>query len=151
MLSKILISLFTITATFAGMTFASPAPKTDDTHIGTHAPAMAARDIDVAATSGKFTYYNQGLGACGQNYGDGDYVVALSHADFDLSTPNGNPNNNPLCGKRLRASYNGKSVEVTVVDRCVTCNSEDLDLSPAAFGALADLSVGVIQGTWDYI
>ncbi|KAK4235238.1 hypothetical protein C8A03DRAFT_36924 [Achaetomium macrosporum] len=43
----------------------------------------------------------------------------MSHADFDPSTPNGNPNNNPLCGKRLRASYNGKNVDVTVIDHCV--------------------------------
>jgi hypothetical protein len=147
MLFKIVTSLFAITAAFAGTTFGSPAPK--NIHLGSLAPA--ARNTDIATPSGKFTYYNPGLCACGQTHGDGDYVVALSHADFDPSTPNGNPNNNPLCGRRLRASYNGKSVEVTVVDRCVACNSGGLDLSPAAFGALADLGLGVIYGTWDWI
>ncbi|AEO59689.1 hypothetical protein MYCTH_2119829 [Thermothelomyces thermophilus ATCC 42464] len=115
------------------------------------APEAANPTKRAVLTSGRFTYYNPGLGACGHSNGDGDLVVALSHADFDPSTPNGNPNNNPLCGRRLRASYAGRSVDVTVVDRCVACNSGDLDLSPAAFQALADLSVGVIGGTWNWI
>ncbi|AEO68335.1 uncharacterized protein THITE_52547 [Thermothielavioides terrestris NRRL 8126] len=113
--------------------------------------AITARTGEAASTSGRFTYYNPGLGACGYTNTDSDYVVALSHADFDPSTPNGNPNENPLCGKKLRAAYNGKTVDVTVVDRCVACNSGDLDLSPAAFSALADLSVGVLQGTWNWL
>ncbi|KAK4222851.1 hypothetical protein QBC38DRAFT_426536 [Podospora fimiseda] len=36
----------------------------------------------------------------------------------DLQTPNGNPNNNPLCGKKIKVSHNGKSVTVKVTDRC---------------------------------
>ncbi|KAL2152800.1 hypothetical protein VTH82DRAFT_3955 [Thermothelomyces myriococcoides] len=101
--------------------------------------------------SGRFTWYNPGLGACGNWNGDGDLVAALNAADFDPYTPNGNPNNNSLCGRRLRVSYNGKSVDVTVVDRCPTCNAGDLDLSPAAFEALEPLSTGVIYGSWDWI
>ncbi|KAH6615969.1 RlpA-like double-psi beta-barrel-protein domain-containing protein-containing protein [Chaetomium sp. MPI-SDFR-AT-0129] len=120
---------------------------------GTTASPVSVGEIDTRAalTNGRFTYYNPGRGACGTNHGDGDLVVALSHADFDPSTPNSNPNNNPLCGRRLRASFSGRNVDVTVVDRCVACNSGDLDLSPTAFQALADLSVGVIQGSWTWL
>ncbi|KAK4232908.1 hypothetical protein C8A03DRAFT_19909 [Achaetomium macrosporum] len=148
MFTKMLTTIFVITAAFTVLTFASPAPKMAGTDNNMAITPIVARDTDIAAASGKFTYYNLGPGACGTFHGDGDYVVALSHADFDPSTPNGNPNNNPLCGKRLRASYNGKNVDVTVADRCVSCNSGDLrfrhlDLNPAAFG--------VIQGTWQYI
>lgn len=138
-------SVLAVTATLMGAVIATPITSAD--------AISAATDNDKRAiqASGRFTYYNPGLGACGQTHGDGDLVVALSYVDFDPQTPNGNPNNNPLCGRRLRAHYAGKSVDVTAVDRCPGCNSGDLDLSPAAFQALADLSVGVIQSTWEYI
>ncbi|KAH6847738.1 RlpA-like double-psi beta-barrel-protein domain-containing protein-containing protein [Chaetomium sp. MPI-CAGE-AT-0009] len=145
MFATTIASVLAVTATLIGAATATPISSTGA------AVEAAGGDKRAALASGRFTYYNPGLGACGQNHGDGDLVVALSHADFDPSTPGGNPNNNPLCGRRLRASYSGKSVDVTVVDRCEACNSGDLDLSPAAFQALADLSLGVIQGTWEWI
>jgi expansin (peptidoglycan-binding protein) len=145
MFATTIASVLAVTATLMGAVVASPISSADAIS------AAADNDKRAAQASGRFTYYNPGLGACGQNHGDGDYVVALSHADFDPSTPNGNPNNNPLCGRRLRASYLGKTVDVTVVDRCEGCASGDLDFSPAAFQALAALSVGVIQGTWEWI
>lgn len=43
----------------------------------------------------------------------------------------------------------GKSVEVTVTDRCTGCAETDLDFSPSAFDQLADETVGRISGmTW---
>lgn len=104
-----------------------------------------------AAAAGRFTWYNTGLGACGWANTDGELVVALSHLTFDPHTPGGNPNHNALCGRRLRASYAGRSVDVTVVDRCPSCAADDLDLSPAAFQRLAGLDVGVVYGTWEWI
>ncbi|KAI9281097.1 hypothetical protein BY458DRAFT_499572 [Sporodiniella umbellata] len=39
---------------------------------------------------------------------------------------------NPNCGKRVEVvGPNGKTVEVELVDDCKTCESGDLDLSPA--------------------
>ncbi|KAK4675201.1 hypothetical protein QC764_500460 [Podospora pseudoanserina] len=109
--------------------------------------AMAAPTNAAAAASGS----SVGLGACAQLHQDSEFVVALSHADFDPRTPGGNPNNNPLCGRRLRASFEGKSVEVAVVDRCPACSAGSLDLSPAAFSQLADLGRGRIQGSWVWL
>ncbi|KAK4204582.1 RlpA-like double-psi beta-barrel-protein domain-containing protein-containing protein [Triangularia verruculosa] len=111
--------------------------------------AVAAPANTAVAASGDFTHYSPsvGLGACGQVHQDSELVVAISYADFDPQTPAGNPNNNPLCGRRLRASFEGKSVDVTVVDRCPSCSSGSLDLSPATFQQLADLGRGRIQGT----
>ena len=40
----------------------------------------------------------------------------------------------------------GKSVTVTAVDRCVGCNTWDLDFSPSAFSKLASQSVGRLSG-----
>ena len=48
-------------------------------------------------------------------------------------------------------SDKGKSVDVTVVDRCTGCKETDLDFSPAAFDQLADESVGRLSGmTWTW-
>ncbi|KAK4198844.1 RlpA-like double-psi beta-barrel-protein domain-containing protein-containing protein [Triangularia verruculosa] len=111
---------------------------------------VEAREI-VARARGEFTWYNTGLGACGKVNNDGQLVAALNRVLFDPQTPNGNPNNNPLCGRKIRASYNGKTVDVTVVDRCPGCKAGDLDLSPAAFQRLAPLSAGRITGDWSWL
>jgi rare lipoprotein A (peptidoglycan hydrolase) len=52
------------------------------------------------------------------------------------------------CGQQLQVTNTatGASVVVIVADECPTCNNaQSLDLSKAAFEALADLSVGMIN------
>ncbi|KAK4131313.1 hypothetical protein BT67DRAFT_388670 [Trichocladium antarcticum] len=129
-----------------GLASASPITTGSET---TNTINITARGT--AASNSKFTWYNTGLGACGQSHSDGEHVIAMSAVNFDPHTPNGNPNNNALCGRRIRASYNGRSVVVTVVDRCPGCPEHGLDLSPGAFQQLADLGTGVIQGSWEWI
>lgn len=52
---------------------------------------------------------------------------------FDPSTPNGNPNQNTLCGRKIKVSYGVKTITVTVADRCEGCPGvNDLDLSSSA-------------------
>ncbi|KAL2158773.1 hypothetical protein VTH06DRAFT_3964 [Thermothelomyces fergusii] len=144
MLAPAFASLLALTAALLGTAAASPVKNAT--------PETAAAETQFSAlASGRFTWYNTGLGACGWWNNDNELVAALNHVDFDPYTPNGNPNNNSLCGRRIRVSYGGRSVDVTVVDRCPSCNSGDLDLSPAAFRALADLNTGVIYGTWNWI
>ena len=49
-------------------------------------------------------------------------------------------------------SVNGRSVVATVVDLCPGCGSGSIDLSPAAFSQLSDLSVGRLHGVnWTFI
>lgn len=74
-----------------------------------------------ALASGRFTHYTPGLGACGQTHSESELVVALSYADSDPYTPNGNPNNNSLCGKRLRA--------------CAPLTMASLSMSPSSTAA----------------
>jgi len=101
--------------------------------------------------TGDGTFYTPGLGACGVTNTASDLIVAVSESLFD-SYPGysgTNPNSNPVCGKKITASYGGKSVTVTVEDRCTGCAETDLDFSPAAFTELAAESVGRIHGmTW---
>ncbi|CAG8723683.1 11588_t:CDS:1 [Ambispora leptoticha] len=101
--------------------------------------------------SGDGTYFNPGLGACGEQDNDSSMIVALAAPDFDPSTPNGNPNKNTLCGRGIRIYYNGKSVDGKVTDRCPECKSGDVDMSPAMFDTIADPSQGRIPITWDFI
>ncbi|KAM7203188.1 RlpA-like double-psi beta-barrel-containing domain containing protein [Naviculisporaceae sp. PSN 640] len=124
------------------LTAAAPAPATEGSKI-------------VARESGDLTYYNPsvGYGACGWLNGDHEHVVALNKVQFDPYTPNGNPNRNTLCGRKLRVRSNGREVVVAIVDRCPSCNYGDLDLSPSAFQALGynPAQSGRFRGDWDWL
>ncbi|EGN94580.1 hypothetical protein SERLA73DRAFT_96788 [Serpula lacrymans var. lacrymans S7.3] len=96
-----------------------------------------------AATAyfGNATFYDTGLGACGVQSKDSDFIVALSSELYD---------NGAHCWKHLTVTYEGKSIDVTVVDRCAGCNKYSIDLSPSAFSALAPKSVGRMVVDWSY-
>ncbi|KAG6381241.1 RlpA-like double-psi beta-barrel-protein domain-containing protein-containing protein [Boletus reticuloceps] len=125
----------------------------------------------IGTQSGQGTYYATGLGACGITNTDGQHIAAVSHILFD-SYPkyNGvNPNTNPVCNKQVIATRKyprchtcclllsfssldqGKSVTVTITDRCEACEVTDLDFSPSAFDILDDPSVGRIDITWLWV
>jgi len=107
--------------------------------------------------TGDLTYYDPGLGACGIDSGDNDAVVAVSHYTFDAAQTGSDPNQNPLCGKKIRArrvnESTGKSIsiDVTVIDRCTGCQPTDLDVSPAMFDKMADHSLGRVTMTWAWL
>lgn len=67
---------------------------------------------------GELTYYDPALGACGITSSSSEAVCAVSKVVFDAASTGPNPNTNPLCGRKIRLRRNGKSVDVTVVDRC---------------------------------
>ncbi|KAL5371318.1 hypothetical protein DPSP01_014353 [Paraphaeosphaeria sporulosa] len=100
--------------------------------------------------TGDLTYYNPALGACGIESNDDSPIVAVSHFTFDAVQIGSDPNQNPLCGKKIRARRrreDGKtvSVDLTVVDRCTGCQPTDIDVSPTMFDRLADHDLGRIQ------
>ncbi|KAL2118847.1 hypothetical protein VTJ04DRAFT_5806 [Mycothermus thermophilus] len=100
---------------------------------------------------GKVTWFYPGLGACGKRHTQNDMVAALNSQEFDRYGPRNDPSKNPRCGNILRVTYGGKSVDVTIVDRCEGCVRGGINLSPAAFGKLANLDVGVIYADWRWI
>lgn len=101
--------------------------------------------------AGEGTYYDVGLGACGNTNTDSDYIVAISHILYTPEIIKGNSNNNPLCGRKIRAYYGDNSVDVTVVDQCMGCAEHDLDFSPSAFSQIADKDLGRIDITWEWL
>lgn len=80
---------------------------------------------NVEQHTGDLTYYGPGLGACGVESSDNDAIVSVSHHVFDAVQVGSNPNQNPLCGRKIRAARvderTGKrvSIDVKVVDRCM--------------------------------
>lgn len=128
----------TTQATTLPTSTASPAPS------GTSLPSSGTN-------SGQGTYYDTGMGACGFESADTDYIVAISKELFEPHNVDGNPNKNTLCKKKIRAFYGGNSVDVTVVDECVGCKTNDLDFSPSAFSQLANKDFGRIDITWEWV
>lgn len=86
----------------------------------------------LVASNGVATYYSGALGACGPLIG----LFAASHTI--------------ACHAKVRVSYKGKSVVVTILDRIEggppNDMSKGIDLAPAAFSQLAPLSVGELHG-----
>lgn len=106
--------------------------------------------------TGDLTYYGPGLGACGVTSTDTDSIVSVSHYLFDAAQKGSDPNQNPLCGKKIRAERvkegdGERSVDLTVVDRCVGCQERDLDVSITAFEKLADVNLGRVTVTWSWL
>jgi expansin (peptidoglycan-binding protein) len=110
-----------------------------------------AAEVKAALNHGDLTYYTPGLGACGTVNGENDAIVAISHLIFDPKTPNGNPNKNSLCGKKIRIQRNGKSTVVQVRDRCEGCKKSDLDVPVKVFSKLAPPSAGRVKVDWTWL
>ncbi|KAG7665181.1 uncharacterized protein J8A68_001237 [[Candida] subhashii] len=130
-----------------------PAPTPEPT-VAAPVPEPTVAAAPAASSNlnhGEGTFYDAGLGACGIVNSGSDYVIAVSHGMFDANMIDGNPNNNPLCGKRIRAYYEGKSVDVTIVDRCEACAYNDLDFSSSAFSQLGSFGLGRIPITWEWL
>ena len=105
---------------------------------------------------GDGTFYSPsvGFGSCGRQNSDTDHVAALATGSMSVYNP-ANPNNNPLCGHKVKvwqAGKPGNSVVVAIEDTCPGCHGQyDLDLSPAAFNKLANPDVGRIKIEWEFV
>lgn len=102
--------------------------------------------------TGDLTYYAVGLGACGENSVPSDHIVAVAEAIFD-SYNNGNPNNNPLCGKYVSITgADGSQFKAKIVDRCPGCEKADLDLSEDFFNTVTNHGDGRVHGMkWEFM
>jgi hypothetical protein len=132
----------------------APSPDNGDNGHGNTSASSSPPSGGGNTYTGDLTFYDVGTGACGVTNTDSDMICAASmllYDGFDGYT-GANPNNNPICGKQVAITYGGKTITVTIEDRCVGCAEYDLDLSPAAFNQLADPSVGRLHGaTWQFV
>ncbi|KAI4198304.1 MAG: hypothetical protein LQ350_005387 [Teloschistes chrysophthalmus] len=106
--------------------------------------------------NGEGTYYSPGIGfgSCGVLNQDTELVAALAQVTMRQYNPS-NPNNNPVCGHKVRVWETSKpanSVVVAIEDTCPGCKGAyDLDLSPAAFNKLDRPEVGRIKISWEFV
>ncbi|KAF8507106.1 RlpA-like double-psi beta-barrel-protein domain-containing protein-containing protein [Russula emetica] len=146
-----LFAILLLTANLVVSVLAAPIIANTTSNVTSPSPSPIIANMTSNVTSylcgtqtGEGTFYAPALGACGIESSPTQLVAAVSWQLYDTFpgyTP-GNPNTNPVCGRKITANYKGKSVEVTVVDRCTGCNETSLDFSPAAFSELADQAIG---------
>ncbi|KAK0711876.1 RlpA-like double-psi beta-barrel-protein domain-containing protein-containing protein, partial [Lasiosphaeris hirsuta] len=93
--------------------------------------------------TGRITFYDPGseIGACGKRYSSNQHIAALDPTLFTSAR----------CFKSVRVSYNGKSVDVTIVSVSYGIPSNGLDLSRSAFKELAPLALGMFNATWVWL
>ena len=75
---------------------------------------------------------------------------------IDSAQKTTNPNDNPFCNRKIRATRKKEgqgnvTVDVTIVDRCTGCKPYDLDFSPGAFERMADQALGRVDVTWAFL
>jgi hypothetical protein len=84
----------------------------------------------------------------------GSFVTAVKAASFVNVGGDGllNCDLNSQCHIPLTATvtHGGKSIVVKIVDRCEACAVGDIDLTPKAFAALADMALGRTDVEWHF-
>ncbi|KAG6891497.1 hypothetical protein C0992_005636 [Termitomyces sp. T32_za158] len=106
--------------------------------------AAPASELEKRDYSGKATWFNVGLGSCGQTNVNSDYIVALSPATYAGGAH---------CGKKIRITdkATGVSATATVRDTCPGCGAGDLDMSPSLFSHFEPLDKGTFQLEWNFL
>ncbi|KAG1887362.1 plant expansin [Suillus subluteus] len=95
-----------------------------------------------AFDNARFTFYDVGLGACGQYSSPGDFIVALNVAQYGGGFPG------PQCFKSITISFGGKTAQATIMDECMGCPYGGLDFSIGLFSYFASEAAGVLYGSW---
>ncbi|KAI9835563.1 MAG: hypothetical protein M1819_002014 [Sarea resinae] len=93
---------------------------------------------------GEITYFQAGTGACGNTVdGSSDSIIAMP---FEMM--GSESNGNPFCGKGVKISYGGKTIDAVVQDKCPSCDGNHIDLSEAAFTQLLPEASGTATASW---
>ncbi|KAF9069047.1 RlpA-like double-psi beta-barrel-protein domain-containing protein-containing protein [Rhodocollybia butyracea] len=97
------------------------------------------------STTGDLTWFDAGLGACGETNTASDYIVALNSDQWDGGSH---------CFAMITITHQGRSEQAQITDQCPTCSYGQLDLSEGLFAALSGgdpSEVGELYGaTWFY-
>lgn len=97
----------------------------------------------VVTPAAQATYYTPGTeGACSLAMAPGDLTTTVAPADFAGSE---------TCGRCLHVTGPDGEVSVLVTDLCPECGAGHLDLSPAAFAAIADPLLGIVAVSWETV
>ncbi|KAF3936847.1 hypothetical protein ABW19_dt0205014 [Dactylella cylindrospora] len=111
----------------------TPSPSPEPAPISTSVPDSGTSGKDLFYGEG--TYYDCGIGSCGNTNSNEDYIAALSKLRM-LKVEGPNPNLNPLCGQKIRvySDMAPDGVVFTVQDKCPGCpNENDVDMCRGPF------------------
>ncbi|RDX46766.1 hypothetical protein OH76DRAFT_1406610 [Lentinus brumalis] len=126
------VTYLTLALAFVGSALAAPTPV---------APELLQKRV---THSGRGTFFEVGLGACGKFNVDSDLIVAIASSRFG-----GGDNCEQFV--EIVNKKNGKHAFGLVRDSCPGCGSGDLDMSLSLFKALgASLDEGVISIDWHF-
>jgi len=141
-----ILSLFTTLVALAGVASAGHGSGFQAKRHGSR--SLPSRQEDAVSTldkrqqfSGGFTFFDDGLGACGIWSNPGDFIVALNVEQF---------NGGQYCFQTVTITVNGKSTQAQIVDECMGCPYGYLDFSRGLFDFFADESVGEVYGSWSF-
>lgn len=88
-----------------------------------------------------FTYYQAGVGACGKTNKPSDFIVALDSQQF---------NGGAHCFEMITITVGGKSNQAMIVDECMACGENNLDLSQGLFDSFGSEDAGILHGSWTF-
>ncbi|KAK7469366.1 hypothetical protein VKT23_003841 [Stygiomarasmius scandens] len=134
-MSRLALFMFMLLASFF-MALAAPVSSNNTS------PALEKR-VD---HFGRGTWFEVGLGNCGQWSVDSDKIVAIAKSRYDA-------NNGGNCNQwvHITDQKNGRVEYALVLDSCQSCTDGDLDMSPSLFKEFEPLSVGVLQIKWNFM
>jgi expansin (peptidoglycan-binding protein) len=123
----------------------APATPSPDASPGSDAATSDAGSPALGQTEhGDGTYYAaDGSGNCSFDPSPNDLLVAAMDAPLYAGSA--------VCGECVAITGPKGQVTVRIVDQCPGCKAGDLDLSPQAFGMIADLSAGRVPISWNVV
>ncbi|KAH9453877.1 hypothetical protein Pst134EB_013979 [Puccinia striiformis f. sp. tritici] len=136
----LLTILLTLATLFTQLELSSSAQVSSTQHLAKRGHSLQKRAEGNFA--GRSTFYDPGLGACGNYNGPGDFIVALNANQFTA---------NKWCGKKIKIFFGGKNTIATIVDECPGCPTNGLDMSPSLFEFFASKDVGVFYMSWSLV
>ncbi|PGH16405.1 hypothetical protein AJ79_01736 [Helicocarpus griseus UAMH5409] len=120
----------------------APAPKPPTSPIVPLPVGGGGSCTKAAPCTGDFTFYDGGLGACGNQVDTyGEDAIALP---FDLM--GALSNKNPYCGQTVTISYNGVTHTAVVKDKCMGCYGGSIDMTRCLFEKFASEGQGRVSG-----
>lgn len=113
----------------------APAPMVEDVAVSSAASETASCQ-DGTTCKGDITWYEGGLGACGQTVDtEAEMAIALPFGFMGTLS-----NSNPYCGMSVTVKnpVSGTTVQGTVRDKCMGCVGRSIDLTSKMFQAVTD-------------
>ncbi|KAL5035256.1 hypothetical protein BDV3_005215 [Batrachochytrium dendrobatidis] len=92
-----------------------------------------------AVVTGDLTFFTPDTGACGNVNYESELIVAVSDTFFDKSQGR-------VCGRHI--CINGETIKARIEDRCIGCDTFDIDATALLFSKIADLDVGRLKVNW---